>query len=427
MWVLFLITFLSTFNLTCQDSTNLSFSVAAEQFKVMNIVLYVVNAKAERSCDINSLANVVKKDLEFTKQFEITLKEVSSLPTKSEIIALSEQAIPFIIFVTNSAQGFEWRLYDTSQIAMIAGKKMPLEENNRLVAHRTADAIWYELTGKKGFFSTKIAYCKDRTYKGKIIKTIHIADYDGSYEQCVVDAPTLHLAPRWNNDGDNPLLFFSESTNTNMRLASIDFKGHKKIASNFEGLNMLPSFSSDGKSVVYAASRGTGNCQLYYYKKGYFKRLTHNMGNNVSPIFINDTTIAFCSDFAEGKPYLYTYDLTTGHMELLAKGYCCTPTYNDQQKLLAYGKMVKGTLQLFTYNMNTKVHTQITFDNANKEECSWSPCGTFLIFASEHKNISRIALLNANTDQIIYLTDQKDKCSYPTWSGAYRSIPAIWL
>lgn len=413
--------------MSCTTDASLEFSVAAEQYKVMKIKLYVVLPSNKNMVDLDLVSSTVKKDLEFTKQFALDLQIGNALPQRAEIVSWAQHDIPFAVFVTFTNDSIEWRLYDTSQVAMIKGKKIELEKNNRILAHRLADSLWQELTGKKGFFSTKIAYCKERSYKKKLIKSIYIADYDGSYEQCVIDSPTLNIAPRWNNDYDNPLLFFSELTNTNMRLASIDFKGHKKIASNFAGLNMLPSFSDDGKAVVYAASRGAGNCQLYYYKKGYFKRLTHNTGNNVSPVFIDDNTLAFCSDFKNGKPHLYTYDLKTGAIELLSEGYCCTPTYNSTSKLLAYGKMVKGCLQLFTYHTVTKEHTQITFDPTNKEECSWSPCGSFLLYASENKGQSRIAMFNIATNQMSYITSSKDKCSYPVWSGNYRVIPNTWL
>jgi TolB protein len=423
--VLLLISFLCVSS--CLAQTAVEFSVAAEKFQRMNVKLYLIDHRTPQAVDSQVLAATIKKDLEFTNQFAVDVERAACLPFRNQMVRWSTQNIPFVVFVTVANDQLEWRLYDSQSVAMIAGKKIALEPHARMLAHRVADGVWTELTGTPGFFATKIAYCKEHKYKNKIVRAVHIADYDGSHEQCVTQVPTLHMAPRWNNDPENPLLFFSESTNTNIRLASIDFNGNKKIASNFAGLNMLPSFSSDGKAVVYAASRGGGNCQLYYFKKGYFKRLTHNTGNNVSPVFIDGNTIAFCSDFKNGRPYLYTYNLTNGDLELLVEGYCCSPTYNAQHRLLAYGKMVKGCLQLFTYDMTTKKNTQITFDATNKEECSWSACGNFLLYASENKGASRIALFNRATEKITYITAAHESCSYPNWSRAYTHVPSSWL
>lgn len=411
----------------CFSQSSVELSVAAEKFKRMNIKILLLDSVKQACIDSDIVAATIKKDLEFTDQFAVDVEHMAALPFRNQIVQWSTQDIPFAVFITLTNNMLEWRLYDTQSVTMIAGKKVAVEQHSRMLAHRISDGIWTELTGKQGFFATKIAYCKEKKYKNSIIRAVHIADYDGSYEQCVTQVPTLHMAPRWNNDADNPLLFFSESTNTNIRLASIDFNGNKKIASNFAGLNMLPSFSSDGKAVVYAASRGGGNCQLYYFKKGYFKRLTHNTGNNVSPVFIDDNTIAFCSDFKNGKPCLYTYDLTNGAIELLVEGYCCSPTYNPHNNVLAYGKMVKGCLQLFTFDLATKKNTQITFDATNKEECTWSSCGNFLLYASDHKGMSRIALFNRATEKTTYVTAADESCSYPHWSRAYTHVPASWL
>ena len=124
-----------------------------------------------------------------------------------------------------------------------------------------------------------------------------IADFDGSNPQIIVDIPTITIAPRWNNDPLRPLLFYSEHTNKNLRLMMVDMHKQRHIASNFDGINMLPAFSLDGKRVIYCASRGDGECHLYLYDKQNFKKLTHNKGNNVSPTLSADGSIVYFSRF----------------------------------------------------------------------------------------------------------------------------------
>ncbi|GAH05844.1 unnamed protein product, partial [marine sediment metagenome] len=77
----------------------------------------------------------------------------------------------------------------------------------------------------------------------KSYKHIYVADYDGSNEQLLVSTPTVNVTPRWNNDPANPLIFYSEHTNENVRLMVADMKGRRRIVSNFDGLNMLSSYS----------------------------------------------------------------------------------------------------------------------------------------------------------------------------------------
>jgi len=272
--------------------------------------------------------------------------------------------------------------------------------------HNLADVIWPALTGQAGFFSTKIAYCKEvRMRKKKKITHIYIADYDGSNEQLLVDTPTVTIAPRWNNDTKNPLLFYSEYTNANVRLMVADMHKHSKISSNFDGVNMVPAFSKDGKQVVYCASRGDGSCHIYHYANGICKRITRNRGNNVSPTFSDDnTTIYFSSDFQTELPQIFSYNLKTEALERITQGgYCACPSYHAKRGLV-YAKRA---------------------DAGDKDEPSWSSCGNCLFFSCERTGKNRIALLNLLTNERRYLTSEKQSCSYPSCSPVYDQVPVV--
>ena len=256
--------------------------------------------------------------------------------------------------------------------------------------------VWPLLTGDQGFFSTRIAYCKTDKKKHRVnTNSIYIADYDGSNEEQLVHVPTINVAPRWNADKQNPLLFYSEHTNTNVRLVMVDMHKKRRIASNFDGINMLPSFSADGKKMVYCLSRGDGSCQLYYHDQESFKKLTMNDGNNVSPSIADDGSIIYyCSDYPTGKPQIFSYTVADQSIERITDGgYCATPSYHHKKKKLVYSKMVAGQMQLFLYDCVQKKHTQFTFDAGSKQECGWSPCGNFVVYACEKRLESKIALL----------------------------------
>ena len=350
--------------------------------------------------------------------------------TKSAIGALHKEGFPLILFLNqDSDTTIAWRLYGTQPVAMMKGKKY-LKQGKELRgwAHGISDMIWPILTGQDGFFSTKIAYCKEEVLRNnRYGKHIYVADYDGANAKPLVTTLNMSVAPRWNRDSQMPLLFYSDVIPSNVRLMAVDMHKKKKIVSDFDGLNMLPSFSKDGKRVVYCASRGDGNCQIYYYEKGTFKKLTHNEGNNISPTLSDDgDTIFFCSDFQTGRPQIYCYDMSSEQLEQLTdSGYCTSPAYCHQKKLLAYTKIVNGQNQLFLYDLTTKEHRQLTFDNANKEECCWSSCGTMLLFGARERDSSRLAVLDLLSNEQRFITSAGDKCSYPAWSMIYGEFPLI--
>jgi len=420
-----------TLNLFCttqQPSFNVS--VAPKEHAKLNLLIGLIG---EQSSELREIIAIIKKDLEFSRQFNVTTCHVDSVQTKKEIESIFKQGYSLAIFFNQSEEKnndtIEWRVYDTTQVMMLKGSKYTKRGTVlRGWAHNISDALWSVLAGQDGFFSTKIAYCKDihRPRKRKI-KYVYVADYDGSNEQELISMPTVNVAPRWNNDSKSPMVFYSEYTNSNVRLIATTMNKKRKIASNFDGVNMLPAFSQDGKQVAYCASHGDGNCQLYYYEKGNFRKLTHNQGNNVSPSFSADgTRLFFCSDFQTGKPQIYCYNIAADTIDRLTKdGYCASPNYCVAQNKVAYSKIVNGVMQIFNYDVATEQHRQLTFDAGNKEECSWSPCGNFLLFSYEQGMHSRIAMLNVITNKRQYITGPNQVCSYPCWSPAYHDFPVV--
>lgn len=412
---------MSAFSL-CEPIT---MQVSAQQHTAMKVVI----APIGQSKHYDELVPLLQKALEFKGQFQLHVTPVPAMLTRQQVLQLWQEGYPFVIFLEmHGPSTLNWRLYDTQHAVMLKGKKVHnTSQVSRALAYLVADSVWQELTGEPGFFSTKIAYCKEVTQSKKRYKHIFVADYDGSNEQLLVDSPTITMAPRWNKDAHRPLLFYSENTNANVRMMATTMKKNRIMASNYDGLNMLPTFSADGKTVIYCASRGGGNCQLYHWHNKVIKKITDNEANSIAPTLCEDgRTLYYSSDFQTGSPQIYKYDLQTQQLDCLTNGgYCVSPSYCQRTGLLAYAKMVGGVMQLFVYDSRTQQHTQLTTDSAQKEECSWSPCGTYLLCPVEGNKASRIALFNRITKQYTYLTNASDRCSYPTWSGVYAEYPVV--
>ena len=415
-----------------QPMYGIDMTISSEKNKAMPLLIGIIEKKSDT--DLVDVALLLKKDLMFSHQFEVTIKSFATNPSKKELAQLAKEGAILAIFLSSSSHGVEWRLYDTVSATMMVGKKYKkVGDEQRIWAHGIADALWPSLTGQPGFFSTRIAYTKVINEK-KRHKYICVADYDGTCMQQLVDTPTINVAPRWNNDHKRPLIFYSDFTNTNVRMMVTDFGKHRTVASNFDGVNMIPAFSRDGKKLVYCLSRGDGSCQLYYCTKdesthkSIFKKITHNEGNNVSPSLNDDGSIVFfCSDFEAKKPQLYAYDIKHDVLQRLTHdGYCTSPRYSSNANKVAYSKMVDGVLQIFIYDIATQAHTQLTNDAGDKEECSWSPCGTRVLYSVQQEGKpSRIAMMSLLFNDVHYLSAASDDCTYPDWSPVYDTFPLI--
>lgn len=406
----------------------LAVSVSAQEHAKLKFLIVSVGAQKE----VAQLADIIAHDCQWTGQCEVAVRSCESITTKNQMKEFAQQGFPLVLFVSvDSAKNvIDWRLYDTRRVSMICGKQyIKRGAVLRGWAHNIADEVWPLITGHEGIFSTKLAYCKDveRKKNKRRYKHVFIADYDGSNEEVLIATPTINVAPRWNADTAHPLVFYSESTNSNIRLVSANTQGQRRIASNFDGLNMQTTFCKDGTKLVYCASRGNGSCQLYYYSKGEFKKLTNNEGNNVSPSMSADgSKLYFCSDYKTGKPHIYCMNLSQAEIvPIVEQGSCFCPSYCAPRRQVAYCKMVAGMAQVFAYDEVTKEQIQLTFDATSKDECSWSPCGNYLLFAVENKGKSRIAMLNLLTNERRYLTPEGQVCTYPSWSPMYNEFPTV--
>jgi len=376
---------------------------------------------------------VLKRDLELTGQYEVDLIKRKKVSKESEIQMLFEQGDCMALFISQYKWGYAWRLYDTIESHMIDGRKFMCEDKKpREAAHNIADFVWSVMMGQPGSFSSKIAFCRQmrerKRGKDRVRKQILLAEPDGSNESILIDLPTVSLAPRWNTNRDVPVLFYSENTRSNVRLMMANMFGKRRVVCSFDGLNMQPAFSENGREIVFCLSKD-GSSQLYrsYLSKGERKyvRLTHNKSNNFAPCFIDNKTIVFVSDYKTRSPQLYFMDIRTQEMTPITKtGYNACPSYNKVRNQIVYSKMISGRMQLYVYDCASGKHQKITSGNTySNEEPSWSPCGNFIVYCANKGLNGRIVRLNMVTKERVFLTPESWNCSYPAWSPVYNA----WL
>jgi Tol biopolymer transport system component len=123
-------------------------------------------------------------------------------------------------------------------------------------------------------------------------------------------------------------------------------------------------------------------------------------------------------------PQIFLKHKNTGTIEQLTPGgHCACPAYCEKTKKLAYIKIIDHVAQVLVYDYQTRKHTQLTFDRANKDECCWSPCGTYLAFVTRSREESRISIMNIPTGERWFLSPPGQRCSFPSWSLKYAGMP----
>jgi TolB protein len=407
---------------------NWALNVGARKTRKMGITIAAIGNDTKH---LRDLCDTIDNDLSFPGQFITNNVRLLKLNSKKEIL-LHQAKGPLLLTVTDNAKDncIEWRLYNTRSAKVVAGKKMVKKGKSAYGwGHALADRVLETLTQNEGFFSSKLVYCKEHE-KEKNKTQICISDFDGKHEKVIVDPKTLAIAPRWNGNIVSPMVLYSEYTASNMRLMSTDLKGKQQVATSFDGLNMLPAFSDDGKEVILCLSV-EGSSQLYRYsynkrkKRPEYIRLTHNTGSNLSPVVLSNGRIAFCSDFETKRPQIYVMDKKGNNLVRISQDGCCTsPSYSAAKNKIAYSKLIGGVSQILVYDLDTEQTEQVTKDLAHKEESSWSPCGNYLVFSVSDTKTKRLAVHNLLTNKRRFITGSAHRYSYPSWSPCYLLFPA---
>lgn len=414
-------------------SSDLQVLVQAEQTQKVNLGLVFVGKSDKES---KTFIDRLQKDLQYSGQCKVMVKLINNLKKNSNIKKLFSDDVGLAIFISKSEGLYTWRLYDLFSIDIIAGKKVAIQNKSSIViAHMIADQIWPVLMGASSSFCSKIAYCKqiwkNKHGHQKPYKQIWVSDFDGSRARLFIDVPTVSFAPRWSMNESCPLLFYSENTLSNVQLVMSNMFNKRKVMCCFDGLNMQPTFGSNGQEVVFCLSKD-GSSQLYHsYIDGISKqrrcnRLTYNDGNNIAPCFIDQDHVAFVSDFEGKRPQIYIMNVTNHSLKKITQGgYCACPAYCPVNNKLVYSKMIDGAMQLCEYDCSSQQHRQLTQGYGSKEEPSWSACGNYIVFGMNEGLSSRIAQLNLLTGKIRYITNQDEHCTYPSCSPMYQEMIGI--
>jgi TolB protein len=314
----------------------------------------------------------------------------------------------------------EFRLYDTYGENQLLGKRYTVDARFwRHIAHRVSDDIYSNLSGEKGYFTTRIVHIGEtRDRNRQVNKRLCVMDQDGGNYQCLTDGKHLVLTPRFNPQVQK--IIYMSYANGRPRLYLLDLPtGKQEIVGDFEGLNSSPRFSPDGESIAMTLTKGhAGNPEIYTMnlKTKYLKRITFNSGIDTSPSFSPDGKRVVFNSTRGGKPNLYIMDVDGNRVKRLTygAGKFYAPVWSPRGDLIAFVKQIDGKFSIGVIDPGGDEERQLT-ESFMDESPSWSPNGRVIIFARQNgddTNIYTIDLTGYNLKKVKTPTNASD----PAWS-----------
>lgn len=376
-----------------------------------------------------NIAGIVSKNLTSSGLFNpLARKKLPEQPFYAPQVNFARwqaMSIPYLVIgraISNTTGNYkiEFELFDVyDQKRLIGLAYQATTQTLKQISNKITDDIYYAIIGKRGIFSTRIAYVSVHRQNGqKPQYHLSISDADGQNPQLMFRSNEPIFSPRWSPDGKS-IAYVTYSNIAKRKRMAIYIQeistGKQILVSAYRGLNAAPAWSPDSQYLALTLSKDN-NPEIYTYsiKIRKFKRITNNKAIDTEAEWApNGKSIVFTSDRYKKKPQIYRVGVNGGKVRRLTfKGrYNARARFSPDGKKLTFLHQQKGQSQIAVLTLKTKKIKIISKSKFN-DSPSFAPNGEVIIYSTGNE------LATVSLDGKIHkrLTIPRTEVREPTWS-----------
>ncbi len=313
----------------------------------------------------------------------------------------------------------QFQLFDVIRGKSQLGYNIPAARGDlRKVAHKISDLIYKALTGKRGAFSSRVAYISELSPAQKTERySLQVADSDGYNAQTIFTSSDPLMSPVWSPDAQRVAYVSFENGHPQVFVQHLRGGSRSRI-SDRPGINSAPAWSANGRKLALTLSID-GHPEIYVMDMATRRltRLTRSSSIDTEPVWMPDgKSLVFTSD-RSGQPQLYRVPATGGR----AKRLTFEGSYNAAADVSPDGSKIAmvhydGTgYRIAVLDLRTRIFRVLT-DGRLDESPSFAPNGSMIIYATEYRDRAVLAAVSEDGRVRQRLTLQEGDVREPVWS-----------
>jgi TolB protein len=288
----------------------------------------------------------------------------------------------------------------------------------RSLAHHISDAIYQQITGVRGVFSTKLAYILVQRSSSPTRYILEVSDQDGYNPQPLLTSTDPIMSPAWSSDGKQIAYVSFENHHAAIYIEEV-LTGRRHLVSEYQGINGAPAWSPDGRKLALVLSKsGSPNIYTIDLASHQLTQLTRDYYINTEPAWSPDGRSLIYTSDRGGSPQIYQLNIATkAATRLTYDGH-----YNARASFASDGKHIvvlnreSGLYNVGILDLDSGIFRVLTHSDADNESPSIAPNGSMVLFGTSYNGRSVLGMVATDGSVQIRLPARDGEVQDPAWS-----------